>query len=402
MTRYNTDKIGASYLNRLHGEFANTKMVLSSVKTLSPEIRNNLNPERRLNIFIKTVRNIESSAHKQKLNLLIESYISAVVVKKKDIPESYFQNQAKIAEERGFKDLKWTREAREKEMVRIQNEQKASLRIWTDYLISGDAKTAYPLWFRFYVLHSVSKLRSIVIGGHIYPKRDRNTIAAFPGLNQRALAELYTYINSSAKLQFDEKNIGSLSEGVRGAEKERIKNKRRNLDTFGQLAYQGRFSKLYFEIGQKQHLRELAVIKKGGKSITSGEWVAFKQGSDSGKLEKALQGKMTGWCITGSETAQKYLKEGDIYVYFTYDKKGNLSFPRIAIKMENGSVVEVRGISKDQNLESGFVHIAKEKYRKLPGGDKYDKMLFRLIIRGNRFLRRHFLKNISPEVLVLK
>ena len=45
--------------------------------------------------------------------------------------------------------------------------------------------------------------------------------------------------------------------------------------------------------------------------------------------------------------------------------------PRIAIRMENGTVAEVRGIESHQNLEGNMLDIAQEKLSQLPGGDSY-------------------------------
>ena len=400
MTGYNVDKIGPPYIDRFQGGLANTEMVLSSIKALDPETKSRLKPEKRVDIFLKRLKKIEKGlsdsnisqevrdVRKQKLDLLIENYISANIVKKENIPEGYLRKRLEIAGKKGYGNLRWTKNAKEKEVAQIQTEQKADLKMWSDYLISDGAKIAYPLWFRFYVFLSISKLRSIDKVMHTFPRRDRTTIDTFPLLNREVLAKVYTYVNMSAELQFEEKGIDSLPEGMCELEKGKIKNRKRSLDIFGRLAYQGRFGKLYFEVMDKQWVQELAALKIRGESTTKGEWVTFKHGSDPEELANVLRGKGTGWCIAGSVVARNYLNEGSMYVYFTRDMEDYFSIPRILIRTGNNSVIEVCGIRKGQKLEPDLVGIARKKYMELPGGDKYDKVVYRLVARGHRLLRR--------------
>jgi hypothetical protein len=400
MTGYNADKIGPPYIDRFQGGLANTEMVLASIKALYPKTKSRLKPEKRVDIFLKRLKKIEKGlsdsnisqevhdVRKQKLDLLIENFISAIVIKKENFPESYFRKQLKIAGKKGYGNLRWTKDAREKEVARIQDEQKADLKMWSDYLISDGAKVAYPLWFRFYVFLSISKLRPINKVMRTYPRRDKTTIDTFPLLNREVLAKVYAYVNMSAELQFEEKGIDGLPEGMCELEKGKIENQKRSLDIFGRLAYQGRFGKLCFEIMDRQRIQERAAVRRRGESTIEGEWATFERGSSPEELVTVLRGKGTGWCIAGSVVARNYLNEGSMYVYFTRDKEDYFSIPRILIRTGNNSVIEVCGIRKGQKLEPDLVGIAREKYMGLPGGDKYDKVVYRLAARGHRLLRR--------------
>jgi hypothetical protein len=130
------------------------------------------------------------------------------------------------------------------------------------------------------------------------------------------------------------------------------------------------------------------------KSSAKGKWIRFKQGSSPQKLVKALKEKETEWCIERNKTAQKYLNTGDIYIYFTCGKKGEILLPHIAIRMKYGAVEEVRGLSGGQKVEPEFLNIAKEKYRKLPGGIEYDGWAYRMMLRVHRQMFEYVRKRL--------
>ena len=83
-----------------------------------------------------------------------------------------------------------------------------------------------------------------------------------------------------------------------------------------------------------------------------GQWVKFPQGSDPKKLVEAIRGFGTEWCTEGESTAEKQLGQGDFYIYFSNNSEGRSVNPRIAIKMEWSQISEIRGIDKDQELDS--------------------------------------------------
>ena len=97
-------------------------------------------------------------------------------------------------------------------------------------------------------------------------------------------------------------------------------------------------------------------------------------GSDPNILFNDIHGKGTGWCTAGGiETASNHLNGGDFYVYYTMDKDGEFTCPRIAIRMEDYNIAEVRGIGPNQNLEPNMEIVAKEKLKEFPDGEKYQK-----------------------------
>jgi hypothetical protein len=103
-----------------------------------------------------------------------------------------------------------------------------------------------------------------------------------------------------------------------------------------------------------------------------GEWVKYVKGSDPSLLEDGLKGKSTGWC-TAEGAAEEQLANGDFYVFYTKNKAGVPTEPRIAIRMDSDRIAEIRGVNPRQELEPELVETAREKYQHLPGAQKYEK-----------------------------
>ena len=107
---------------------------------------------------------------------------------------------------------------------------------------------------------------------------------------------------------------------------------------------------------------------------TEGIWIKYDMGSDYIPLWESLQGKNTGWCTAGKATAENQLMCGDFYVYYTKDENGEYKNPRIAIRMNGENEIgEIRGTSKNQNLEPNMEPILNKKLEEFPDKDKYKK-----------------------------
>ena len=93
---------------------------------------------------------------------------------------------------------------------------------------------------------------------------------------------------------------------------------------------------------KKDKLKQISDEQKKS-NIAEGIWVKYEQGSNYKKLRQSLQGKNTGWCTAGEETCKIQIKNGDFYVYYTKDEKGEYTEPRITIRMEGTNTIgEVR------------------------------------------------------------
>ena len=105
-----------------------------------------------------------------------------------------------------------------------------------------------------------------------------------------------------------------------------------------------------------------------------GIWKKYNQGSNPEILFNDINGKGTGWCTAGGiDTARKHINGGDFHVYYTKDREGNYTKPRIAIRMEGNKIAEIRGISKDQNIEANMEKVVDKKLEEFPDRDKYKK-----------------------------
>ena len=80
-----------------------------------------------------------------------------------------------------------------------------------------------------------------------------------------------------------------------------------------------------------------------------------------------MQGHGTGWCTAGESTANMQLQGGDFYVYYTRDEDGKDTVPRVAVRMQEGTVAEVRGVNAAQELEPVMADITSERLQDLPG-----------------------------------
>ncbi len=169
-----------------------------------------------------------------------------------------------------------------------------------------------------------------------FPKRSRGTVALFPELNREALAQVYELVSGEGK---------------------------------GERKGGGSFARLYGE-----QMRACGGMSPELRRKVQGSWVRYEQSADerrSGELAASLQPWGTGWCTAGESTAHMQLAGGDFWVYRTADGSGKHVVPRIAIRMQEGRVAEVRGVGKAQEMVPEMVEIAGRKVAELPGGERY-------------------------------
>ena len=329
---------GETFLNKVYKELYNSPEVLQGYKNPSQKEKNIQEYMDRLERLHKRVL---ESPRENDINLLKHFYYEKYVIKESDIPDSYYNHQAEIALERGYGHINIT-ESMKKEMAKqVIEEQKKSLDYWLEYFLSEDSKM-YPTWAKYWSFQGMLKLGSFDKSSHEFSRRTKGTTSPFVELNHEALAlsidTLLKYIN---KETIEDKELEKLIE-------------------------KGVFGKIYaYEISL------LDKIRKEESNTNSGIWIKYPQGSDHMKLVKTLEGKGTGWCTAGENTAKKQLEGGDFYVYYSYDHDGKPTIPRIAIRMEGNNIGEVRGVAEKQNLESDMESIADKKLQEFPDYPKY-------------------------------
>lgn len=297
-------------------------------------------PVEKINKYMFRLERIHNIAknNKHKMDILKQLYYDKYVIK--ELSESYIASQQKIAREMGYGDIEISEDMKSKMLIAIQKDQKHSLDSWVEYFCSDDAM--YPMWFKNYVFTGVLKLGKFDKEKNEFTKRTKTTVEPYIDLNREVLAQVYN----------------TLSHQI---EKDELTKMEEQALTNGES-----FKKLY-----SYYLKKTFNLEKNSEE-TSGIWVRYDMGSDYHSLWKSLQGKNTGWCTAGAEVAKTQLKNGDFYVYYTKDKNDEYKNPRIAIRMNGKEEIgEVRGVSKDQNLEANMEKILEEKLNDFENKDKY-------------------------------
>ena len=306
--------------------------------------------------------------------LYINAEIEGLLIRRDEVPESYFDLQRRIARERGYGDFELTDRQKEEDIERLRADQKESLMRWSGYLRSKENGHSYPDWFKVYVWESLKKMGEFDEEGGKFRRRTKSTVAPWPELNAEALSYVYDRV----------------SEGV-------IQGKDIEDKQMAELLNRGNFAAMY---AYAIYSCEVGGLTPELRKITDGSWVKYDQiegeyspnyshrrtrrgykatdkslvDSDTAmRLAESLQEKGSEWCTAGTHTAANQLSKGDFYVYYTPDNDGNDTMPRVAIRMEGNQVAEVRGIAPRQNVEDNLLDVVAEKLNTLPGGSEYYK-----------------------------
>ncbi len=247
------------------------------------------------------------------------------MTKSTEVPDAFYQLQKKIASEQGYgnKDLSAEIKLRMAEVA--IKEQRESLENWLDYFLSEDAD--YPMWLKYWSFNGLVKLGKYDPQTGTFGNRSKGLMTPFPDFNPEAFTQVVDVVLK--KVQGESlKDIGD--------------------PAFLSLLETNNFGKLYGRALQ------IVTAQNADFSSIEGVWKVYPQKSDFKPLVNSLAGKNTGWCTAGTSTAQLQLSEGDFHVYYTKDKHGEYTSPRVAIRMGGKSIREIRGIGKNQNLDAGM------------------------------------------------
>jgi len=272
------------------------------------------------------------------------------IVKAEDIPESYWDGQRRMAREQGHGDIEVTDELKEQQAEIIITDQKSTLDNWIEYLASQDAP--YPDWLKYWTTRSVLGMGEFDKEKKAFTKRTKGTVKPFPDINREALAYVLDAVEKKYAKQHI--NLATLEEDDR--------------KKFETLLKEESFPRLYAWAIEKVTPASVELL-----TVTDGKWVKYPKGADHMSLVESLQGHGTGWCTAGESTAQAQLQGGDFYVYYSFDEKGKARIPRAAIRMQEGSIAEVRGIANDQNLDPYIGDVVQKKMGEFPDGKAYEK-----------------------------
>ena len=277
--------------------------------------------------------------------LLKSFYYDLYVIKPENIPDAYFQNQVRLARERGYGNIELTEEDKRRMTEEVVDDQRKSLDKWIEYFLYDEESKSYGMWEKYWVFQGLQNLGKYDKETGKFSKRDKSTVYPFPPVERE-------YIFTTLKLMEDF-----------------LKDKKGEED-IKQALSTGNFKLLYEYVIKQSFL-------KGEHQSNSddGKWIKYEQGSDYNILRDSLQGYYTGWCTAAGENfAKDQLAGGDFYVYYSLDKNGEAKVPRIAIRMDGKDKIgEIRGIADNQNMEPEMMSILEEKLKEFPDKDKYLK-----------------------------
>lgn len=313
-----------------------------------------------LNKFIspKTPKGEIDTVRKQEnLERLKRPLYDQIIIKPKEIPESYFQSILKRQEEEG-RPIEEIPEETKKNLIDVLiKDQRDSLDIWINYLASPDAK--YPDWFKYHALRSVLVMGRYDKGKNKFIERSKTgkSVSQFPELIRDALSFV-----SDALTKKQEGSLGNLKYGYGIKPEEKAE--------FEKLLKEGdpNFARLY-----AWAIDKITPISEELLQQTKGQWVKYPQGSDPKAVVEALAKYGTGWCIRGEGTASEYLESSDLEIYYSLDENNKPKVPRIVIVTRQGRIDEVRGVAKEEHWDSYIADIVEQKLAKLPDGEKFKK-----------------------------
>ncbi|TSC73576.1 MAG: hypothetical protein G01um101444_507 [Parcubacteria group bacterium Gr01-1014_44] len=350
----------------------NTPEVDSAAKRTGEKVPQN--PEKRIQNYLDRLERLALDPDKEQKRKMLgdESRPRGLMLLREMVMNKYVRSHkekmaegAARVEERAARELGIDVHYGEQELaqrgeIAVEDLEK-SLDNWILYL--SDANEPYPVWFRYYVFRNILDLGDYDKDKGEFTKRSEGTIRLFPEIDRGALAYVQDIIESSK----DSATLERLrnAQETAGTPKDQLVTKEKAAN----------FAKLSFAKQYVEGIKQAGEITPEMREEVKGKWVKYQKGTDPTALWASLQNKGTAWCTKGFATAETQLKGGDFYVYYTYDKQGKPAIPRIAIRMQEDSIAEVRGVADNvQNLEGKMVDIAGAKMKELPGAERYRKI----------------------------
>ncbi len=294
------------------------------------------------------------------LSLLREMVMSKYVRPNKEkMAEGAARVEERAAREMGIEAHYGEQELEQRGEIAVEDLEK-SLDNWISYL--SDANEPYPIWFRYYAFRNVLDLGDYDKDKGEFTKRSPGSTRLFPDIDRGALA----YVEQMIEAAKDPEML------------ERLRRAQKETGTPGdQLLTKekaAQFSKLSFSKQYVEGIKTAGEITPEMREETRGQWVKYQKDTDPTALWASLQNKGTAWCTKGFATAETQLKGGDFYVYYTNDRQGKPTIPRVAIRMQGENIGEVRGVAdNNQNLEGNMTTVAEAKMKGLPGAEQYQK-----------------------------
>lgn len=281
---------------------------------------------------------------------------------KEKLAEGAAQVEERAAREMGIQAEYGEQELEERGDIAVTDLEK-SLDNWISYL--SDANEPYPVWFRYYTFRNILNLGDYDKDKGEFTKRSTGSTRLFPDIDRGALA----YVEQMMEASKDPEMLERLKKAQKATANDNIPE-----DQFITKEKASQFAKFSFAKQYAEGIKQAGEITPEMREETRGEWKKYQKGTDPTALWASLQNKGTAWCTKGFGTAETQLKGGDFYVYYSLDKTGKPSIPRVAIRMQGEKVGEIRGVADNhQNLEGNMTEIAEKQADALPGAEEYKK-----------------------------
>ena len=306
-------------------------------------------PADKLHAWMEVLKHTHEAHHDDPrvFQRILDWYHAQYVIADAHVPESYFENQKRLARERGHGDIDISEEQKQQLIEILQSDQKSTLDVWLSYLASPDA-ASIPTWAKYWAFTGMLKLSTFDKETHTFGKRTATTTAPFPDLNREALAYVIDAIVQKANQTATPPTDAD--------------------PAFAELLTRSNFGDLY-----AWAIEKVTPTEQNELLTTEGVWKKYQKCSDHMPLVQSLQGYGTGWCTAGESTAHTQLQGGDFYVYYSYNHQGQPVIPRVAIRMEEDAIGEVRGIAPDQNLDPYITEVVTVKLKEFPDGAAYEQ-----------------------------
>ncbi len=283
--------------------------------------------------------------------------IQQFCIQPEQFPEKYFENVIQRYNNDGINLIDLNNNQRKALMASINTDQTKRLKQWVNHL---NSESDYPIWFRYFVLSNIVKLKEFDTKKGTFPRRSNTSTANFPEVNPEVIRNIYRHI-TEPDFHNDKKRM--LAEQYLRME---------TRDQHAELPERhSNFAKLH-EFWTHDFLRQVA---PDDLFQTEGQWVLFDGPHLTSELTKSISGYNTGWCIANMGQSLMYLTHGDILVYFTPIKSGEMVIPRISIRLEHERVREVIGRGPNQSIEEQLLDATLEKLQELNSGPSYFKKL---------------------------
>ena len=353
---------GIALLNKIFGDIASSPLAVRRCQRATnkqinqPEERVKHHLERLEEAIKRPRRDMDGEVRQERLQ---RALVNKATINLQDealvekIARGIFASEKKATQERGegqgAEGAQPNFEKVKDDYIKLVHEKRSlqlsSLSRWTEYLLKNDAQ--HPPWFRYLAIRGALKMGDIDRDAPKFAHRSKDTTAPFPELNAEALGFVFKALSNHSDPSLLENIEEKLTLPLRTA-----------------LAANN-FSALYA-------VALVACNQTIDRSRLEGEWRKYDQFSEHTILERDLSGKGTGWC-TATGSASGHLKGGDFYVFYTKNEKGECTVPRLAIRMDNDRIIEIRGIAPGQEVEPEFVEVAKKMGMTLPGYEEFKK-----------------------------